>query len=271
MVYGSVPSLIQPIWPWQRPSASRLVVTAEEHIFFANGPFLFAIQPNNLAQYGLATFCPSPSIPSFDFKKKLPLSGDGSNFASSEHFPRVPSTVWTFPPPLGIAVKKRQTLLWTYGRGWNPERAIAAFIPLDSFLVANILDRIWQSDLLSRLSRAYSIKGLPIRDGGLCHFAVVMFGSPGCGSWKADAWPCWNSLKPNSHDRHQRTVTVCNIQTPFDFSPRFRFQVKQWNHWPILLFSVSLKSGDTPVSTRRQNKITIVIRLKFYSSRRRKC
>ena len=91
---------------------------------------------------------------------------------------------------------------------------------------------------------------------------LTNFGAPGRGSSKTETLKL---VKPIFDDRHRRRrVTLHSIQALFDFAARFPFQKQESNHRRILFFSIFVKSADTRVSTRCQNKTTSPIRLKFW-------
>ncbi len=93
--------------------------------------------------------------------------------------------------------------------------------------------------LLSQLSRAPSIGGLPIRDRGFFH--VILCGRSFRGTWvlliKNRRATTLKLVEPIFDGRHRRrTVTVHSIQSLFDFISRFPFQKQVSNHRSILLF-----------------------------------
>lgn len=79
-----------------------------------------------------------------------------------------------------------------------------------------------------------------------------------------------------SSDEHERPTTFSRaiFLAGYDPSPIFwnacrsghlaHLKNQNWNYRPILLFSIFLKSGNAPASTRLQNKTKSSFRLKFW-------
>ena len=166
--------------------------------------------------------------------------------------------------------KQRQTLLWsglTVALGVQSEQTRHPSLRQLShaqYFMQDMTHAVFEMHTVSAISRTFNRRFANTRS-----WIFFTLGSRFRGTW---AWLIKNRrattlklVKPILDGRNRRRrVAIHNIQALFDFAARFPLQIQESNYRPILIFSIFVKSADTPVSTRGQNKATSSIRLKFW-------